>query len=319
MDNLQFSKITDKKFIDKKNSLLLEKSLHQKHFSSKSLHIKPLQDNIIKDIKNLILNEIKSGIYEFYQEDYFLLNDSFFKPENFTTHKFKKLLDFLKCNILYEDIPLYQEKYEALIEYIKDFLYRFYFIDINVIVSFTYSRYLIFSIIDFYKSKNMNLIFNMEKNIFRKKNTNEYLLFFCHHRTQNSLLGLLISEENFEFLYKISKDSESFNIISNVFSGILKFELIENKSEKNKKYFIGYKVFYEDLDINFLIKEDFKGNFGDYFTVEEDKINNLDEGNCCNFKGNNFFLDVELFEKYISYLEEEFQLINFENLNISKN
>ena len=139
------------------------------------------------------------------------------------------------------------------------------------------------------------------------------------YHTDFCLLGLLISEENFEFLYKISKDSESFNIISNVFSGILKFELIENKSEKNKKYFIGYKVFYEDLDITFLIKEDFQGNFGDYFTVEEDKINNLDEGNCCNFKGNNFFLDVELFEKYISYLEEEFQLINFENLNISKN
>lgn len=139
-------------------------------------------------------------------------------------------------------------------------------------------------------------LFKHSKN--KDETSDIFLLFFGHHRTQNSLLRLLIPIKNFQKLFEDSLENRNkFIIISNIFCGILRLELFENPDFAFKKNvvasrYLGYKIFYEDYDISNMIHENLLGRV---------QINSNSE----NFK-NECFLDMTKFEAFISTLEEEY-------------
>jgi len=248
-----YLRFNDDSFLNIRKSLLLEQSLKQKHLtkiedfekykSEKAFPVKLLKKLLFDDMK---VNSNQNNYLYFMHKglEPRLIDESFFiENEEFWKSNLKRLFDFFKCNMLYEHIPIYKPEYAELVFHIKEFLFNFYFkrydnLDFYDIVYYTYCRNIIFSLLNYYKKNSTfnqgisgkDLKFfsnsNNDKSNYYSSNNLDYLFFFGHHRTQNSILKLLISIKNFDRLYEITKEkSGKFSIIANQFCGILKFEL----------------------------------------------------------------------------------------------
>ncbi len=349
LSNFNFLRFNDDSFINKKLSLQIEKYFKEKYLSEKEdlIKYKPEYGFPIKLVRKLIFEEMKinSNCNDlFYIKKGFelrLIDDSFLNDNTeFWKHNLKCLLDFFKCNILYEDIPIYKEEYSDLIFHLKKYIHNYYFLrfdqlDFYEIVYYAYCRKIILSLINYYNNNISKVKIQTQIGKDDNKYSLEYLIFFGHHRTQNSILKLLIPIDNFKTLYEILHgDSDEFSIISNNFCGILKFELIsdlsnfqkssflnENELDNNiklendllsKSYCCGYKIFYENFDITHMVNPKILGN---------KNKKDLSNYNCKNnkeyidlFKENNYFIDMSLFKEFIAGLEKQFQNLDFNSI-----
>ena len=55
-----------------------------------------------------------------------LINEYYLNDPNLSASEIKRLIDFIRCNKLYEDIQIYKREYEQLVELIKIFLVDYY-------------------------------------------------------------------------------------------------------------------------------------------------------------------------------------------------
>jgi len=332
--NQHFIRFNNDGFFNIKKSLLLEKNLKQKHLtkfenfekfkSEKTFPVKFLKHILFDDMKiktnNNDLYFMQKGL------EPRLIDESFFNEnEEFWIENLKRLFDFIKCNILYEKIPIYKKEYTELIFHIKKYLFNFYFLryenlDFYEIVYYTYCRNILFSTLNYYKRNSSQIVNSNVLNTNNDKNKLDYLIYFGHHRTQNSILKLLIPIKNFVKLYESTKENnEKFNIIANHFCGFVKFQLFYANDFKRKEIIdvnenckdlkcYGLKLFYESNDITSLIDPKILGKVSVQDNTEIIKENLLEK-----LENNDYFIDMPLFEKLISDWENQYQNINFDS------
>jgi len=338
--NMHLLKFNDDFILDKKLSLRLENKFKENH----KLNIddfgkfKSDKSSLLKGLKNLLFNDMKINLNSnnlFYIQkgtEARIIDESLFSENQFfLNYDLKRIIDYLKCNILYENIPIYKTEYSELILNIKNYLYDYYFLryaNMNFydIVYYTYSRNIILSLLDYYKSNTIE-DFNKVEFLKQKNNKFDYLIYFGHHRTQNSIMKLLIPIENFTNLYKLTiEKNKIFEIIANPFCGTLKFELFSEKINDDPIQYDGlstnlnckgFKLFYENFDITHLIYPKILNKAKKRYALNNtnQEKNNHDILN--KFKSNDYYIDLKSFEEFIKSLEQRYQevILNFKLTN----
>jgi hypothetical protein len=185
-----------------------------------NIKIQELDVNSSKEYKSLILeihpflakllfSDLTEGIFNFSKNE--CLDYKNFTSENLFQNDLKKIVDFIKCNKFYEDIPIYKIEYLDMIKKIKTFITNYS--DSLLTEEIINNR--ISHIEDRIKQIQSNIIHSFE-------------VFITHDTTIKSLLKYLLIKEPYDEIKQKIEDDNYFYILNPRFGSCLKVIIYTN-------------------------------------------------------------------------------------------
>jgi len=200
-------------------------------------------------LKKLILDDLTGKVYDFTKNEE--ITKEYFDREDFSLNEIKKLLDFLRCNKFYEDIPIYKKEYSEFIKNMKEFLVKYYNHSSTYQDDVCYIR--------------LENFFKQLIEIVEEKDST-YNIFINHNTAIRSFIKFFLSEEGYQILSdSCTNRDEDFFVICPKFSAEYKMLITDDKK---------MKLFILDRDITNYLKKEFlirqEGeDFVDYFKFKE--------------------------------------------------
>jgi hypothetical protein len=192
-------------------------------------------------LKKLILSDLSGKIIDFSENS--VISHEYFERTDFSLNHLKKLLDFIRCNKFYEDIPIYLPEYSEFIQYAKDFLLTHYNHSSTYEDEFFFYR--------------LNNFFSLLLEIM-EGNEASYNIFINHNTAIRSLIKFFLSKEAYETLSNSPIDNdEDFFLVCPKFSA--EYKLLVRVDKKIQLYVDG-------RNITQMVKKEFLTNeSGEYF------------------------------------------------------
>jgi hypothetical protein len=217
-------------------------------FEEKYLNI--YSKEITPYFKKLFLNDLPegTGIYDFKLNK--KINFEYFQELDkglLTLSQIKRMIDFIRCNKFYEDIPIYKHEYKNFVFILKNFLVNHYHHSTTIEEEVNILRL-------------KNFFHEMEKIIQNKDIETSYNIFINHNTAIRTFINYMLCKDHYHNLcHEDFINDDDFFTLCPKFAGIYTLEILsDNKilfyaNEKNITHLLNRDFLERDIENKFYL------------------------------------------------------------------